>query len=135
MAFECVVQSAEVVLQSPDALLPRSPTEVTDAPEQLSENRRLLLGQPRFEVLQHFLRRGLPVHAGLKGYEVAQIHQQFVMLSGRSWGGAGSWSSTRAVLLLLLLLFRSFSLAGGQAEVITVSHLGQKGGGGEWCRV
>lgn len=134
MAIECVVQSAEVFFQSPDALLPRSPTEVTDAPEQLSENRRLLLCQPRLEVLQHFLRRGLPVHAGLKGHEVAQIHQQFVVLSGRSRGGAGSWSSSRAVLLLLLM-FCSFSLAGGQAEVITVSHLGQKGGGGEWCRV
>lgn len=134
MAFECVVQSAEVFLQSPDALLPGSPPEVADAPEQLSEDRRLLLGQSRFEVLQHFLRRGLPVHAGLKGYEVAQIHQQFVVFGGRSRGGAGSWSSTRAVLLLLLLLC-SFSLAGGQAEVITVSHLGQKGGGGEWCRV
>lgn len=125
-----MLHSTEVILQSPDALLPRSPTKVTDAPEQLSEDRCLLLGQSWFEILQHFLRCGLSVHTGLKGYEVAQIHQQFVLLCGWSWRGARSWSSS-AVLLLLLC----FSLAGGQAEVITVSHLGQQGGGGEWGRV
>lgn len=128
IAVESVLHSTELLLQSPDALLPRSPMKVTDAPEQLSEDRRLLLGQSWFEILQHFLRCGLSVHTGLKGYEVAQIHQQSVVHGGWSWRGARSWSSS-AVLL------HFFSLAGGQAEVITVSHLGQQGGGGEWGQV
>lgn len=114
------LHSTEVLLQSPHALLPRCPTEVTDAPEQLSENRRLLLSQSWFEILQHLLRRGLAIHAGLKSYKVAQIHQQLIVPSGWSWGGACSRSSRDVYLLLLL-----FSLAGGQAEVITDSHLGQ----------
>lgn len=125
-----MLRSTEVLLQSPDALLPTRPTEVTDAPEQLSENRRLLLGQSWFEILQHFLRCGLAVHTGLESYKVAQIHQQLIVPSGWSWGGACS-SSSRAICLIL----RFFSLAGGQAEVITDSHLGQQGGGGEWGRV
>lgn len=121
-----VLHSSKVLLQSPDALLPRSPMEVADAPEQLSEDGRLLLAQPWFEISQHFLRRGLTVHTGLKGNKVAQIHQQFVMLSGWSRGGAPSWSSG---ILLLFLCF--VSLAGRQAEVIADSHLSQQGGGGE----
>lgn len=118
--------SAEVLLQPPHALLTRRPVEVTDAPEQLSEDGRLLLGQPWFEILQHFLSGGLSIHIRLEGYKVTQIHQQLVMLSGWSCGGAPSWTS-RAVLLLL---FRS--LAGGHTEVITGFHLGQQGGGREW---
>lgn len=120
-------RSAEVLLQFPDALLSSSPVEVTDAPEQLSEHGRLLLGQPWFEILQHFVGGGLSVHMRLEGYEVAQIHQQLIVLGGWSWGGAPSWSS-RASLLFLLF----FSLAGGHADVITGFHLGQQGGGGEW---
>lgn len=116
-----------MLLQSPDSLLARSPVEVTDAPEQLSEDRCLLLGQSRFEILQHFLGGGLSVHIGLEGYEVAQIHQQLIMLCGWSWGGARSWSSSG-----ILLFLRFVSLAGGYAEVITGFHLGQQGGGGEW---
>lgn len=92
--------------------------KVTDTPEQLSEDRRLFLGQPRFEVLQYFMCAGLSVHMRLERYKVAQIHQQLIVLGGWSWGGAS-----------LFLLF--FSLAGGQAEVITGSHRSQQGGGGE----
>lgn len=122
-----MLHSAKVLLQSPHAFLTRGPVEVTDASEQLSEDRRLFLCQSWFEILQHFLGGGLSVHICLEGDKVAQIHQQLVMLSGRSWGGASSWSSRVAVLFLCF-----FSLAGGQAEVITDSHLGQQGGGGEW---
>lgn len=120
-----VLHSAEVLLQSPHPLLTRCPVEITDASEQLSEDGCLFLGQSRFKVLQHFLGGGLSVHICLEGYEVAQIHQKLIMLSGRCWRGAPYWSC-RAVLLFLF-----FSLAGGQTEVITSSHLGQQGGGGE----
>lgn len=119
--------SAEVLLQSPDPLLTRRPMEVTDAPQQLSEDRCLFLGQSWFEILQHFLGGGLSVHIRLEGYEVAQINQKLIMLSGWCWGGARSCSS-RAILFFLCFV----SLAGRQAEVITGSHLGQQGGGGEW---
>lgn len=96
--------------------------EVTDAPEQLSEHRRLLLRQSWFEILQHFLGGGLAVHVRLEGYEVAHVHQQLVVLGGRSWGGAP------AVLLFVFFV----SSAGNHAEVISGFHLGQQGGGGEW---
>lgn len=119
-----VLHSAEALLQSPHALLTSSPVEVADASEQLSEHRRLFLGQSRFEILQHFVGGGLSVHICLEGYEVAHIHQELVMLGGRRWGGARC--CTRAAVLLLL-----FSLAGGYAEVISGFHLGQQGGGGE----
>lgn len=122
-----VHHSAEVLFQFPDPLLTRCPVEVTDAPEQLSEDRCLFLGQPWFEILQQFLGGGLSIHIRLEGYEVAQINQKLVMLSGRCWRGACSCSS-RAVLLFLHFV----SLAGGQTEVITGFHLGQQGGGGEW---
>lgn len=99
--------------------------KITDAPEQLSEDRRLFLGQSRFEVLQHFMCAGLSVHMRLERYKVTQIHQQLIVLSGWNWGGACAFSG-RPILFLLF-----FSLAGGQAEVITGFHLSQQGGGGE----
>lgn len=64
----------KVLLQFPDALLTGRPVEVTDAPEQLSENRGLFLSESRFKILQHFLGAGLSIHSSLKGYEVAQIN-------------------------------------------------------------
>lgn len=122
-----VLHSAEVLFQSPDPLLTRRPVKVTDAPEQFSEDRCLFLSQSWFEILQHFLGGGLSVHIRLESYEVAQIHQKLVVLSGWCWGGACSRSS-RAVLLF----FCFFSLARGHAEVVSGSHLGQQRGGGEW---
>lgn len=139
-----MVQSAELLLQSPRALLARRPPEVADAPQQLPEDGRLLLAQSGLEVLQHFLRGGLAVHAGLERHEVAQVGQQLVVLGGRSRRGV-RWRRCGAAALLLLLLLptllsraaapSALSLAGGQPEVITVSHLGQQGGGGERGRV
>lgn len=82
MTVQSVFHLAEMLLQSPDTFLTRSPMEVTDAPEQLSEDRRLLLGQSWLEILQHFLGGGLAVHIGLEGHKVAQIHQQLIMFSG-----------------------------------------------------
>lgn len=116
----------ELILQPPDALLPRSPAEVADAPQQLSEDGRLLLAQSWLEILQHFLGGGLPVHTGLEGYEVVQIGQKFVVVGGQSRGGAGPRLCGELVLFLYLI-----SLAGRQAEVIAGSHFGQQGGGGE----
>lgn len=133
---EAAVQSAEVLLQSPRALLARRPPEVADAPQQLPEDGRLLLGESGLEVLQHLLRGGLAVHAGLERHEVAQVRQQLVVLGGRGQG-RGRWRrrGAAALLLLVILLLRAaVSLAGGQPEVITVSHLGQQGGGGELGR-
>lgn len=118
-----LVLSAETLLQSPDSLLTRRPAKVTDAPEQLSEDRRLLLGESRFEVLQHFLRAGLSVHMRLERYEVAQIRQQLIVLGVRRREGA------RALCCRLILVL--FSLFGGHTEVVPDLHLGQEGGRGE----
>lgn len=120
------LHSAEVLLQSPHPLLTRRPVEVTDAPEQLSEDRCLFLSQSRLEILQHLVGAGLSVHVRLESYEVAQIHQKLVMLS--RWSRSGACSRSRVLLFFLCF----FSLAGGQAEVVSGSHLSQQGGGGEW---
>lgn len=117
---------SELLLQPPDALLPRSPAKVADAPQQLSEDGRLLLAQPGPEVAQHLLGGGLPVHAGLEGHEVAQVGQQLVVIGG--WGRRGAGSRGCGEELLLLLLSLCFIPL---AEVIAGPHLGQQGGGGE----
>lgn len=119
--------SAELLLQSPRALLARSPPEVADTPQQLPEDRRLPLAQSGLEVLQHLLRGGLAVHAGLERHKVAQVGQQLVVL-GRGW-------RRRRTSALLFLVVVAAWLAGGHPEVITVSHLCQQGRGGGRGRV
>lgn len=133
---EVEAPSAELLLQSPRALLARGPPEVADAPQQLPEDGRLLLGESGLEVLQHLLRGGLAVHAGLERHEVAQVRQQLVVLGGRVRLRSRRAATAALLFVLLLVLLRAaVSLTEGQPEVITVSHLGQQGGGGEWGRV
>lgn len=130
-----VVGSAELLLQPPCALLARRSPEVADAPQQLPEDGRLLLAESGLEVLQHLLRGGLAVHASLERHKVAQVGQQLVVLCGGGRVRPMRRGAAALLPLLLLLFIVAVSLAGGHPEVITVSHLGQQGGGGEWRRV
>lgn len=97
--------------------------EGAQVPQQLPEDTGLRCGQPGLELLQDLMGAGLAVHTGLEGNEVPHLHQQVVVLRG-----AGQWHGHLCQVPIFTLQ------ALGEDQVVSRSHPGQEGGGGEGPR-